>query len=123
MILYKKKFFLPRAGVVNAKEFDRRILDLCDYFRGHSTKAVKAFNRGHHVRIHMLKWIIMKGLLTPVGQPLDRLFNKLFKGYLCELYDIFALTDPVNPATGDPSPPSCQKISTWIVKAWYQVPE
>ena len=65
----------------------------------------------------------MKGGLTPVVQPLEILFNKVFKGYLRELYEIFALTDPVNPATGAPFPPSYQQNLTWIVEAWEQVTE
>ena len=64
----------------------------------------------------------MKGVLTPVGQPIDRLVNKVFKGYLRELYDIFALIAPVNRDTGAPSLPFPQQISTWIVKVWDQVP-
>ena len=40
-----------------------------------------------------------------------------------ELYEMFALTAPVNPPTGAPCPPSSQKISTWAVEAWDQVPE
>ena len=64
------------------------ILALCNDFRGHSSKDVKAFNRGHHVRRQMPKWIIVKGGLTPVGKTLDRLVNKVLKGYLRELYNI-----------------------------------
>ena len=122
-ILYKKKVLLLGVGVVNAEEFNMRVLDLCDDFRGHSAKAVKSFNRGHHVHRHMLKWIIMKGVMAPIGQPLYRLVNKVFKGYLRELYGIFVLTAPFNPAIGAPCPPSRQKIPTWIVEACYQVPE
>ena len=113
---------LPGAGVVNAEEFGRRILALCDDFRSHSAKSLKAFNRGHHMRRRILKWIIMKGGITPVGKSLDRMVNKVFKGYLRELYDIFALIAPVNRDTGAPSLPFPQQISTWIVKVWDQVP-
>ena len=123
MILYRKKVLLPGAGVVNTNELDRRILALCDDFRGHSAKSVKDFNRGHHICRRMIKWIIMKVGLTPVEKPLDRLVNKLFKGYIRELYDIFSLTAPVNSATGDPCPPSREKKLTWVVEAWDQVPE
>ena len=96
---------------------------MCNDFSGHSGNAIKAFNRGHHVCRCMLKWIIMQGGLTPGGQPLERLINKLCQGYLRELYDIFSLTTTFNPATGAPCPLSHQKISTCIVEAWDQVSE
>ena len=121
--MYEKEVFLLGAGVVNSKDFDRRILDLCDDFRFHSAKAVKAFNRGHHVRRQMLKWITTKGGLTPFVQPLDRLVKNMLKGYLSELYDFFSLTAPVNPATGAICLPSRQQILTWIFEAWDQASE
>ena len=71
----------------------------------------------------MLKWVVIKGVLTPVAQPLDKLVNKVFKGYLRELYDIYALTAPVNQKTGSPYAPSRQLITSWIVQAWDRVPE
>ena len=74
-ITYEKKVLLPWASVVKAEEFNRRILDLCNDFRGHSAKAVKTFNRVHHVRIRMLKLINTKVGLTPVGKPLEILVN------------------------------------------------
>ena len=122
-ILYEKKVLLPGAGVKNTEEFPRPVLALCDDFRGHSSQATKAFNAGHRQRRKMLKWVIIKGGLTPVAQPLDKLVNKVFKGYLRELYDIYAITAPINPTTGAPYPPSRQLIASWIVEAWERVPE
>ena len=51
----------------------------------------------------------MKGGLTPVGQPLDKVVNKVFKGYLRDNYDLWALTSPINTATGAPHPPTQQQ--------------
>ena len=30
----------------------------------------------------------MKGVITLVGQPLDKVVNKVLKGYLCDIYDL-----------------------------------
>ena len=65
----------------------------------------------------------MKGGLTPVGQPLDKVNNKVFKGYLCDIYHIQELTYPINTATGSPHPPTRQKCATWVVEAWENVSE
>ena len=35
---------------------------------------------------------MMKGGLTPVRQPLDKVVNKVFKGYLCDIYDMWEIT-------------------------------
>ena len=60
----------------------------------------------------------MKVGLTPIGQPLDKVVNKVFKGYLRDLYDIRSLTDPVSPWAGHQCPPYRQLLATWIVQAW-----
>lgn len=63
------------------------------------------------------QWTNIKGRLTPVGQPFDKLVNNMFKGYLRKLYDILSNTAPVNPTTGARYPSSHQLITTWIVEA------
>ena len=65
----------------------------------------------------------MKGGLTPVGQPLDKVNNKVFKGYLCDIYHIQELTYPINTATGSPHQPTWKKCVTWVVEAWEKVLE
>ena len=71
----------------------------------------------------MLHWNIMKGGLTPVAQPLDKVVNKVFKGYLRDYYDQWSLTAPINKNTGAPLPPSRQQMTNWVVQAWDKVPE
>ena len=71
----------------------------------------------------MLRWEIIKGGLTPVGQPLDKVVNKVFKGYLRDIYDMWALNSPINKATGAPNPPTWQKCATWVIEAWGKVLE
>ena len=100
MVLCDNKVLFPGAGVINAEEFDKNIIALCDDFRGHSAAGYKAFSIGHPERRNILKWVIMKGDLTPVGQSLDKVANKVFKSFLCEVYDLWALTAPINPTIG-----------------------
>ena len=72
---------------------------MCNDFKGHSAELVKDFTLDPNRREN-LKCNIMKGRLTPFGQPLEKVVNKVFKGYLRDLYDIRSLTAPVNPRTG-----------------------
>ena len=60
---------------------------------------------------------------TPVRQPLDKVVNILFKGYICEIYDLWALTSPINTETGVPHPTTWQQCATWVVEAWEKVLE
>ena len=122
-VLYLKKALFPGVGVVNMEEFSKHSMASCDDFRYHSSKAANIWSRCCPARRMMLEWINMKGGLTLVGQPLDKLVNKMPKGYLRELYNMFTLTAPVNPTIGAPYPPSRQLITTWIVEAWDRVPE
>lgn len=122
--LYLRKILLPAAGVDrNAVEFPKRVGVLCDDFKGHSGVDCKNFTTGHPEREKMLSWNIMKGGLTPVAQPLDRVVNKVFKGYLRDIYDHYALSAPVNPTSGAPVPPTRQQMASWVVQAWDQIPE
>ena len=38
----------------------------------------------------------MTGVITPKSQPLDKIINKIWKGYFCDEYYGFILTAPVN---------------------------
>ena len=92
MILYKKKVFFPGAGVTNSEEFEKLIGALRDEFRGHSSKEWNESNLGNGEFKKILRWEMMKGGLTPVRQPLDKVVNKVFKGYLCDIYDMWEIT-------------------------------
>ena len=100
-------------------ECDHGVGVLCDDFIGHSAKQVKAFT----TNLGFLSWQIMAGGITPVGQPLDKLVNKVFKGYFRELFDQWSLTAPINAKTGSPKAPSRQLLAQWVVQAWDRVPE
>ena len=91
-ILYEKKVLLPGAGIKDIEKFEKRIGALCDDFKGHSSAECKGFNLGNLERRKNLRWKIMKGGLTPVGQPLDKVVNKVFKGHLRDIYDMWSLT-------------------------------
>ena len=58
----------------------------------------------------------MSGGLTPVGQPLDKVINKVFKGHFRDLYDHYTLTAPMN--NGSTKAPTRQLFATWVVQAW-----
>ena len=60
----------------------------------------------------------MAGGITPKAQPLDKLITKIWKGYFCDEYDGFILTDPLNENTGQPLPPTRQLLAQWILTAW-----
>ena len=74
---------------------------------------LKSFFKSHNY----LDVYIMGGGLTPQGKPLDKAINKVFKGYLRDLYDLYYLTAPLNYKTGAPIALTRQIISTWIVEA------
>ena len=57
----------------------------------------------------------MGGKLTPEGQPLDKAIKKVFKGSLCNLYDLYFITDTLNSKNGAPIAPNRQLFSTWIL--------
>jgi hypothetical protein len=70
----------------------------------------------------MIYWNILAGGITPVSQTLDKVCNKLFKGFYCDLYDLWSLTAPVTDS-GAPKPPTRQQLVSWVVEAWEKVPE
>ena len=122
-VLYEKKVLFPTAGVTDIDNFEHRIGALCGDFKGHSAAECKSFNLGTEERKKMLRWEVMKGGITPVGQPLDKVVNRVFKGFLKDLYDLWLLTAPVNEKTGAPVPPSRQQCANWVVEAWDKVSE
>ena len=60
----------------------------------------------------------MKGGLTPVGNPLDKVVNNVLKGYIHYIYYLWELPSPINTATRAPHPPTQKKFATWVVEAW-----
>ena len=123
-LMYLKKIIFPAFGIIEkeAENFHQRSGIMCDDFKGHSSELVKDFTLDPSRREN-LKFDIMKGERTPVGQPLGKVLNKVFNGYLLDLYDIQSLTAPVNPRTGHLFPPSRQLLATWIVQAWVNITE
>lgn len=108
-----------------AKEVDtsKRSILLADSFAGQKTDFVKEQAAKYNTHI-----AIMHGGITPVAQPLDKVINKVFKGYLRDLYNLWMLkgsnvASRKDPKTGYPLPPSRQLLSTWVVEAWSKIPE
>ena len=118
--LILKKVILPGAGVTFQDDdgltspgtCDHRVGLLWDEFKAHSCPEVKSYCQSHD----FLDVDIIPGGLTPVGQPLDKVINKVFKGYFRDKYDAYILTAPVH--NGAPKPPSRQLLATWIVECW-----
>ena len=52
-----------------------------------------------------------------MGQPLEKVINKLFKGVFRDVYDQYMITLQFIPS-GNPKPPTRQLLATWVVKAW-----
>jgi hypothetical protein len=88
-----------------------------DDFKGHSTDEVKTYCQS----IPSLDVLILPGGLTPVGQPLDKAINKVFKGYFKDLYDQHMLTAETD-EKGNPKTPSRQLLASWVVQAWEKIP-
>ena len=65
----------------------------------------------------------MKGGLTPVGHPLDKVVNNVLKGYIHYIYYLWELPSPINTATRAPHPPTQKKFATWVVEAWGKLSE
>ena len=80
-LVYLKKIIFPAFGVTNkeAVNFHQRSGIMCDDLKGHSAELVKYFTLEPSCREN-LKFDIMKGGLTPVGNPFNKVVNKVFKG-------------------------------------------
>ena len=100
--LILKKVILPGMGMEKDGTSEHQIGVLWDEFRGHLSKLVKEF--------------------CIVAQSLDKVINKVFKAYFRDLYDQYILTTPLG-KSGNPTPPSRQLLSTWVVEAWEKIPE
>src|SRR5210317_299623 len=117
--VYLKKVILPAAGYdKETGECENKVGVLWDDFKSHSTAQVKTFCES----LDFLSVDILPGGLTPCGQPLDKVINKVFKGYFRDMYDQYILRAPVNDK-GTPLPPSRQQLATWVVEAWDKIPE
>ena len=119
--LILKKVILPGAGAVkqgNTLTCDHKIGVLWDEFRAHSCPAVKSYCQS----FDFLDVLILPGGLTPEGQPLDKVINKVFKGYFRDFYDQYTLNVKLDD-NGRMRAPSRQLLAQWIVKAWEMVPE
>jgi hypothetical protein len=117
------KVILPGSGVQIDKETkehtcEHRVGLLWDDFKAHSKQEVKDYCKS----LSYLDVEILPGGLTPCGQPLDKVINKVFKGHFRDLYDAYVLTAPIDDK-GSPKPPSRQLLATWAVKAWDMIPE
>ena len=117
-ILYLKKVLLPDHGATEEHSDDNAGV-LWDDFRGHSAGPVKEYTRS----LDFLKSRIMDGGLTPEGQPLDKVINKVVKGKFRDMFDEWSLNAPINPRTGHPIAPSRQLLAQWVVDAWESIPE
>lgn len=119
--LILKKVILPGAGAVkqgNTLTCDHKIGLLWDDFKSHSCPEVKSFCQS----FDFLDVLILPGGLTPEGQPLDKVINKVFKGYFRDFYDEWTLSAKVDD-NGNMRYPSRQLLAQWIVKAWDLIPE
>ena len=117
--LYLKKIILPAGGYdKETGECENKIGVLWDDFKSYSTAEVKDFC----LSLPCLSVDILPGGLTPCGQPLDKVINKVFKGYFRDLYDAYSLIAPVT-EKGTPEAPSRQQLATWVVQAWDKIPE
>ena len=116
--LILKKVILPGMGMEKDGTSEQQIGLLWDEFRGHSSKVVKEFCTS----LPCFTPNIIHGGLTPVAQPLDKVINKVFKAYFRDLYKQYILTAPIG-KSGNPTPPSRQLLSTWVVEAWEKIPE
>ena len=79
---YLKKVFFPEVGVEDGTLKDPVGLVL-DAFQGRFDKKFKAHNANHP----LLKWLMVDGGITPKALPLDVLINKVFKGFLRDLFE------------------------------------
>ena len=105
---------------------------LFDDFKSYRTNEVK-----EHVKIHksgsyddddedrhdLVDVHTLSGGTTPKAQPVDLFVGEVTKVHCRNYYDFHMLDTPVNPTTGHPLIPSHQLCTTWVVKAWDEVPE
>ncbi len=111
------KVILPDVGMKEDGSCDHRAGVLMDQFKAHSHAGVKANCQSKD----WLDVIILPGGLTPVGQPLDKVINKVFKGHFRDKYDQWVLTAK-HDEKGCPTYPSRQLLATWVVESWDMIP-
>ncbi len=117
-LLYYNEVYLPEVCDSNGDLSEPSGL-LLDAFSGHFDKKVKEVTEP----IELLHWLLMDGGITPKGQPLDALINKVYKGGFRDYFEEWSLNAPINPKTDHPLPPSRQLLAQWAVKAWAKIPE
>ena len=81
---------------------------MCDDFKGHSKKEVKEHILNNYPTTNFL---IMDRGITPKAQPLDKLINKIWKGYFSDEYYGFIITDTVKEKLGQPLPQTLQLMA------------
>ena len=108
----------PGTEVPDDLTCDHRVGLLWDDFRGHHAKVVKDFTLSDPIKEFFIVLIIPGGL-TPLTQPLDKVINKVFKGYFRDLYDQYIVTAEIK--NGAPVAPSRQLLATMIVTAWRDI--
>ena len=107
------KSILPDLGVSADGTCDHRVGLLWDDFKAHSCPAFKEYC----LSFSCLAVLILGGGLTPEPQPLEKVVNKVLKGYFCCLYDDYIITALIGNNV-PPKAPTRQIITTWIVKTW-----
>ena len=103
------------AQSIEAEDTSCQSSILCDNFKSRIQKEVKEHMLNKYPTTNFL---IMAGEITPKAQPLDKLITKIWKGYFCDEYGGFILTDPLIENTGQPLPPTRQLLAQWILTAW-----
>ena len=112
-----KKVILPGVGMDMDGNCDHQAGLLWDQFKSHLAPVVKEYCK----QLEFLKVIISPGGLTPVGQPLDKAINKVFKSHFWDKYDKYILQAEV--VNGCPKAPPRQLLAKWVVEAWEMIPE
>lgn len=106
------------SPVFAATPCNEQSLLVWDSFRAHLTEEVKADLNRQKIDV-----AVIPGGLTPVLQPLDKCFNKLFKDNVRRKYLAWMITAPFDytPA-GKKKAPSRNLVLCWVHEAWREIP-
>ena len=77
-----KKVILPDIGVSSYGTYDNIVGILWDDLKAHSCPSVKEYC----ISFSCLDVLILGRGLTPEDKTLNKVSNKVFKGYFCDLY-------------------------------------
>ena len=94
---------IPECGANDSHECECGVGVLCHDFRGKIAKEVKKCTC--KTSSDVPHWQIMARGISPVGQSLGKLVNKLFKGYFRDMLEKCSLTARINSTTGRPKAP------------------